>query len=116
MSVKVQVVFYSLYGHIYRMAEAVAEGARQVSGAQVELLQVAETLPADVISGFITFPQALPATGSTTIGPIDDAFWVAPITVTRLPDGSRPVGRTSTTRPGAWAELAFETTWALRPC
>lgn len=40
-----------------------------------------ETLPADMISGFITFPQALPATGSTTIVPIDDAFWVAPITV-----------------------------------
>jgi len=44
-----------------------------------------ETLPADMISGFITFPQSLPATGSTTIVPIDDAFWVAPITVS---DGS----------------------------
>jgi len=50
MPVKVQIVFYSLYGHVYRMAEAVAEGARQVPGAQVELLQVAETLPADVIA------------------------------------------------------------------
>src|SRR5438309_8993737 len=49
MPVKVQVVFYSLYGHIYRMAEAVAEGARKVPGAQVELLQVAETLPAEVL-------------------------------------------------------------------
>jgi NAD(P)H dehydrogenase (quinone) len=50
MPVKVQVVFYSLYGHIYRMAEAVAEGARQVPGAQVELLQVPETLPAEVLA------------------------------------------------------------------
>jgi NAD(P)H dehydrogenase (quinone) len=50
MPVKVQVVFYSLYGHVYRMAEAVAEGARQVPGAQVELLQVAETLPAEAIA------------------------------------------------------------------
>src|SRR4051812_2478530 len=50
MPVKVQIVFYSLYGHVYRMAEAVAEGARQVPGAQVELLQVPETLPADVIA------------------------------------------------------------------
>jgi NAD(P)H dehydrogenase (quinone) len=49
MAVKVQVIFYSLYTHVYRMAEAVAEGARSVSGAQVELLQVAETLPAAVI-------------------------------------------------------------------
>ncbi len=27
---KIKIVFYSMYGHIYRMAEAVAEGAREV--------------------------------------------------------------------------------------
>ena len=42
---KVQVIFYSMYGHIYRMAEAVVEGARQVPGAEVTLLQVAELVP-----------------------------------------------------------------------
>ena len=42
---KVQVIFYSMYGHIYRMAEAVAEGARQVQGAEVALLQVPELVP-----------------------------------------------------------------------
>ena len=31
--VRVKIVFYSMYGHIYKMAEAVAEGARQVEGA-----------------------------------------------------------------------------------
>ena len=35
MSVNVHVVFYSMYGHIYQMAEAVAEGAREVAGAEV---------------------------------------------------------------------------------
>ena len=50
MPVKVQVIFYSMYGHVWRMAEAVAEGARQVPGAQVELMQVAETLPNDVLA------------------------------------------------------------------
>ena len=50
MAVKVQVIFYSTYGHVYRLAEAIAEGAREVDGAQVELLQVAETLPADVLA------------------------------------------------------------------
>jgi len=29
---KVLVVYYSMYGHIYKMAEAVAEGARSVGG------------------------------------------------------------------------------------
>jgi NAD(P)H dehydrogenase (quinone) len=43
--VKVQVVFYSMYGHIYRMAEAVAEGARGVAGAEVTLHQVPELVP-----------------------------------------------------------------------
>ena len=49
MSAKVQVVFHSMYGHIYRLSEAVAEGAREV-GATVEVLQVAETLPAEVLA------------------------------------------------------------------
>ena len=46
---KVKVIFYSMYGHIYRMAEAVAQGAREVQGAEVELLQVPELIPEDVL-------------------------------------------------------------------
>jgi NAD(P)H dehydrogenase (quinone) len=42
---KVQVIFYSMYGHVFAMAEAVAEGARQVAGAEVAVLQVAELVP-----------------------------------------------------------------------
>ncbi|GAA5784165.1 NAD(P)H dehydrogenase (quinone) [Chitiniphilus shinanonensis] len=48
MATKVQVVFYSMYGHIYRMAEAVAEGARE-AGAEVTLLQVPELVPPEVL-------------------------------------------------------------------
>jgi NAD(P)H dehydrogenase (quinone) len=47
---KVLVVFYSTYGHIYKMAEAVAEGVKQVGGAQVELRRVPETLPDEVLA------------------------------------------------------------------
>jgi NAD(P)H dehydrogenase (quinone) len=46
---KVQVVFYSMYGHVWRLAEAVAEGAREVPGAAVKLFQVAELAPPDVL-------------------------------------------------------------------
>lgn len=49
MSARVQIIFHSLYGHIYRMAEAVAEGARQVPGTEVQLLQVRETLPQEIL-------------------------------------------------------------------
>ena len=33
---RIPIVFYSAYGHIYRMAEAVAEGIRDVKGAGFE--------------------------------------------------------------------------------
>jgi NAD(P)H dehydrogenase (quinone) len=46
---KILIVFYSTYGHIYEMAKAMAEGARQVAGADVMLRRAPETLPADVI-------------------------------------------------------------------
>lgn len=48
MSAKVQVIFYSTYGHVWKLAEAIAEGARS-TGASVEVLQVAEALPAEVL-------------------------------------------------------------------
>jgi NAD(P)H dehydrogenase (quinone) len=46
---RVNIIFYSMYGHIYRMAEAVAEGAREVDGAEADLFQVDETLPEEVL-------------------------------------------------------------------
>jgi NAD(P)H dehydrogenase (quinone) len=46
---KVQVIFYSMYGHIYRMAEAVADGARSVPGVEVSVHQVPELVPPDVL-------------------------------------------------------------------
>jgi hypothetical protein len=42
-------VFYSMYGHIYRMSEAVVEGAREVEGAEVSLYQVAELVPEEAL-------------------------------------------------------------------
>ncbi len=41
---KLSIVFYSMYGHIFKMAEAVAEGAESVKGAEVSLYRVPETL------------------------------------------------------------------------
>ena len=46
---KVLVLYYSMYGHVHRMAEAVAEGARSVKGTAVELRRVPETLPREVL-------------------------------------------------------------------
>ena len=52
MSIKVQVIFYSMYGHVYKMAEAIVEGARQVPGAEVSLYQVPELIPDDVLEKY----------------------------------------------------------------
>ena len=45
----VSIVYYSMYGHIYRMAESVKEGADGVGGAVVRIFRVPETLPEDVL-------------------------------------------------------------------
>ncbi len=47
---KINVVFYSMYGHMFQMAQAAAEGAREVPGAEVELFRVQETLTDEILS------------------------------------------------------------------
>jgi len=46
---KILILFYSMYGHVYRMAEAVAAGASEVEGAEVSLRRVPETLSDKVL-------------------------------------------------------------------
>lgn len=46
---KILIVYYSMYGHIHKMAEAMAEGASGVKGAEVVMRQVPETLPDEVL-------------------------------------------------------------------
>jgi len=67
---KVQVVFYSMYGHVYRLAEAVAEGAREVPNTEVAIHQVPELMPEDALEksgakaareAFADIPVAEPA-------------------------------------------------------
>ncbi len=45
---KILVLYYSAYGHIEAMAEAIAEGARSVEGAQVDIKRVPELVPEEV--------------------------------------------------------------------
>ncbi|KAK7753010.1 flavodoxin-like fold protein [Diatrype stigma] len=48
MAPKVAIVFYSMYGHIRKMAEAEKEGIEK-AGGQADLFQVPETLPKEVL-------------------------------------------------------------------
>ena len=45
---KVLVLYYSAYGHIEKMAEAVAEGARAVPGTEVTIKRVRELVPEEI--------------------------------------------------------------------
>ena len=57
---KVLVLYYSSYGHIETMAEAVAEGVRR-TGAQVDVKRVPETVPEAVArNGHFKLDQAAP--------------------------------------------------------
>lgn len=46
---KILIVFYSMYGHNHKMAEAIAEGAREVKGADVVLRRAPETLNDEIL-------------------------------------------------------------------
>jgi len=46
---KILIVYYSMYGHIHRMAEAIAEGAREIEGSEVVMRRVPETLTEEVL-------------------------------------------------------------------
>ena len=46
---KILIAYYSMYGHVYEMVKAAAEGARSVRGAQVTIKRVPETLTKEVL-------------------------------------------------------------------
>jgi NAD(P)H dehydrogenase (quinone) len=46
---KVLIVYYSTYGHIFKMAEAVAEGAKEITGTEVHIRRVPETLSQEIL-------------------------------------------------------------------
>jgi len=68
---KLLVLFYSTYGHVYRMAQAIAEGAKGIPGAEVVLKRVPETLPAEVIAA-MGATEAQKAFAEVPIATIDD--------------------------------------------
>jgi NAD(P)H dehydrogenase (quinone) len=46
---RILIVYYSMYGHVHRLAEAVAEGAKEIEGVEVEMRRVPETLSAEIL-------------------------------------------------------------------
>jgi NAD(P)H dehydrogenase (quinone) len=49
MKAKLHIVFYSMYGHIYKMSEAVMQGVREVKDIEVDLYRVPELVPDEIL-------------------------------------------------------------------
>ena len=82
---KVLVLYYSSYGHIERMAEAVAEGARS-AGAQADVKRVPELVPEEVAakSGF-KVDQTAPIARVEDLAEYDAVIVGAPTRYGRMP-------------------------------
>jgi NAD(P)H dehydrogenase (quinone) len=68
---KVLVLFYSTYGHVFRLAQAIAEGAREVPGVDAVIKRVPETLPAGVIDA-LGATEAQKAFAGVPLAVVDD--------------------------------------------
>lgn len=75
---KVLVLYYSTYGHIEAMANAVAEGAR-AAGAEVAVKRVPETVPAEIAaSAHFKLDQAAPVATVDELSEYDAIVFGAP--------------------------------------
>jgi NAD(P)H dehydrogenase (quinone) len=71
----IAVIYYSATGHVYKLAEAIVEGA-QDAGAQVRLRRVAELAPEEVIRRQDAWHEHYVATTSSVIeAALDDLEW-----------------------------------------
>ena len=83
---KVLIVYYSTYGHVHKMAEAIAEGVKEVNGAEVALRRVPETLPPEVLEkmGAVEAQKALSQVPECTVEELAEADAVIFGTPTRF--------------------------------
>jgi len=102
---KVLVLYYSSYGHIEQMADAVAEGARE-GGAEVAIRRVAETAPEEVIKAahFKTDTAHPLIEGPDALAEYDAIIVGAPTRYGRMPS---PMAAFWDTTGGLWAKGAL---------
>ncbi|MBH1964157.1 MAG: NAD(P)H:quinone oxidoreductase [Comamonadaceae bacterium] len=82
---KVLVLYYSSYGHLETMANAVAEGAR-ATGAQVDVKRVPETVPTEVAkTAYFKLDQAAPVATIEELANYDAIVIGAPTRFGRMP-------------------------------
>lgn len=74
MTVKLAVIYYSTYGTNHKMAEIAAEAAR-AAGAEVKVLRIAETAPADVVNAQDAWKAAAENQSAVPVATPADMEW-----------------------------------------
>ncbi|EQD79197.1 TrpR binding protein WrbA, partial [mine drainage metagenome] len=76
---KILVLYYSAYGHIEKMAEAIAEGARSVAGSAVTVKRVPELMPREVAEqAHVKLDQAAPVATPDELAEYDAVIFGTP--------------------------------------
>ena len=76
---KLLVLYYSTWGHVERMAQEVAEGARAVAGTQVTLKRVPESMPPETAAAIhAKTDQAAPVAEPDELGDYDAIIFGTP--------------------------------------
>jgi NAD(P)H dehydrogenase (quinone) len=76
---KLLVLYYSMYGHVETLANAIAEGACAVEGVEVTLKRVPETMPPEVAKQYgAKLDQAAPVASPKELGDYDGIIFGTP--------------------------------------
>jgi len=106
---KLLIVYYSMYGHVKAMAEAAAEGAREIEGVVVEIKRVPETLPGTVLEkmGALEIQQSYQSIPVATPEDLEEADAILFGTPTRFGNMCGQMRQFLDSTGGLWAKGAL---------
>jgi NAD(P)H dehydrogenase (quinone) len=109
MPTNIQIVFYSMYGHVHQLAEAIAAGAREVPGANVSLFQAPELVPEEILekSGATTTRARFAHVPTAVVSQLADADAIILGTPTRFGNMCAQMRNFLDQTGGLWAKGAL---------
>jgi len=109
LTMKTLILIHSLYGHIYKLAQAVAEGAREIEGMDVQIKRVPETLSPEIIAmmGATEAQKAMEHIPVATLKDLEEADGIIFGTGTRFGMMSAQMKAFLDSTGGLWAKGAL---------
>jgi len=103
---KILIPFYSTYGHTFQMAKAVAEGAKEVENAEVDLRRIPETMPQETLEemGALQAQEQFSHIPECTVDDLKDADAIIFGTPTRFGNMAGQMRQFLDTTGGLWQE------------